>query len=107
MEARGGFYRTSTAGGRSPSSRLVGSASPMRKILLVVGLAALVGAGYALGKPAGPRLAAPLAPHLTGACAKANLKTLEAGKLTLATDNPAYPPWWDGHERKSSGFKLS
>src|SRR5262249_11780771 len=31
----------------------------------------------------------------------------EAGKLTLATDNPAYPPWWDGHERKSSGFKLS
>jgi len=29
-------------------------------------------------------------------CSPAQLKTLTAGKLTLATDNPAFSPWWAG-----------
>jgi polar amino acid transport system substrate-binding protein len=29
-------------------------------------------------------------------CAVSNLNLLEPGTLTLATDNPAYPPWWGG-----------
>lgn len=29
------------------------------------------------------------------ACAKDNLKTFTAGKLTVGTDNPAYPPYFD------------
>jgi polar amino acid transport system substrate-binding protein len=29
------------------------------------------------------------------ACAKANLATVDPGKLTIGTDNPAYPPYFD------------
>ncbi|MGH3066641.1 MAG: ABC transporter substrate-binding protein [Gaiellaceae bacterium] len=36
----------------------------------------------------------------SGSCAKANLNLLEDGKLSLATDNPAFPPWWGGAEKK-------
>jgi polar amino acid transport system substrate-binding protein len=79
----------------------------MRKVLFFVAVAAFISVGYALGKPARPTLAAPATHNLTGACAKANLKTLEDGKLTLGTDTPAFPPWWDGHEKKGTGFKLS
>jgi polar amino acid transport system substrate-binding protein len=79
----------------------------MRKVLFLVAVAAFVTAGYALGKPARPTLAAPATSTLTGACAKANLKLVKSGQLTIGTDNPAYPPWWDGHEKKSTGFKLS
>jgi polar amino acid transport system substrate-binding protein len=79
----------------------------MRLVIILAAVAALVSAGYALGKPARPTLAQPASSNLTGACAKANLKLLEDGKLTLGTDNPAYPPWWDGQEKKSTGFKTS
>lgn len=71
----------------------------MRKLLLLVVFVALVPAGLALGKSSSP--------GLTGACAKANLKLLNDGKLTLGTDNPAYPPWWDGKQKKGTGFKTS
>lgn len=40
-------------------------------------------------------------------CAKESLELVSAGKLTLATDNPAFPPWWDGKEKKSTGFQVS
>jgi len=33
-------------------------------------------------------------------CAKGSLNLLEEGKLSLATDNPAFPPWWGGAEKK-------
>ena len=33
-------------------------------------------------------------------CAKANLNLLTAGRLTLGTDNPAFPPWWGGGETR-------
>src|ERR671914_830203 len=33
-------------------------------------------------------------------CAKANLNLLEEGRLTLGTDNPAFPPWWGGGETR-------
>jgi polar amino acid transport system substrate-binding protein len=29
-------------------------------------------------------------------CAKAELELVEAGKLTIGTDNPAFPPWFEG-----------
>ena len=31
-------------------------------------------------------------------CAKASLTTVASGKLTIGTDNPAYPPWFAGGE---------
>jgi polar amino acid transport system substrate-binding protein len=33
-------------------------------------------------------------------CAKANLNLVEEGELSLATDNPAFPPWWGGAPKK-------
>jgi polar amino acid transport system substrate-binding protein len=40
--------------------------------------------------------ATPTSSTLTGACAKRNLDLYAAGKLTLATDNLSFPPWWGG-----------
>jgi polar amino acid transport system substrate-binding protein len=54
---------------------------------------------------AGIGTSAPSEPTLTGNCAKANLDLVEEGKLTLATDNPAFPPWWGG--KAGHGFETS
>jgi polar amino acid transport system substrate-binding protein len=37
---------------------------------------------------------------LTGKCAKANLTLVNAGALTVGADNPAFPPWFGGTEKK-------
>ena len=43
-----------------------------------------------------PTAAASVAPSPSAsACAKSSLKTLTAGKLTIGTDNPAYPPYFE------------
>jgi polar amino acid transport system substrate-binding protein len=39
---------------------------------------------------------APSQSLLTGKCARSNLDLYAAGKLTLATDNLSFPPWWGG-----------
>jgi polar amino acid transport system substrate-binding protein len=49
--------------------------------------------------------AASSSPSLTGNCAKANLALVAPGNLSLATDNPAYPPWWGGDP--GQGYKVS
>jgi polar amino acid transport system substrate-binding protein len=36
-----------------------------------------------------------------------NLKTLASGKLTIGTDNPAYPPWFGGTPPKGSTWQVS
>lgn len=59
---------------------------------------ALVLAATATGSPSAPAQA--------GACAKANLDLVQDGKLTLATDNPAFPPWWGGGETRKP-WKVS
>jgi polar amino acid transport system substrate-binding protein len=41
-----------------------------------------------------------------GSCAKANLNLIEDGRLTLGTDNPAFPPWWGGGETRKP-WKIS
>jgi polar amino acid transport system substrate-binding protein len=39
-------------------------------------------------------------------CAKTDLKTLAAGKLTIGTDDPVYPPWFvDNKPDNSQGFE--
>ena len=53
---------------------------------------ALVLAATATGKPAEPAA-------IPG-CAKSGLNLLEDGRLTLGTDNPAFPPWWGGAPKK-------
>lgn len=49
--------------------------------------------------------ATPFSPTLTGSCAKDRLQLVAEGNLSLATDNPAYPPWWGGDPGK--GFEVS
>jgi polar amino acid transport system substrate-binding protein len=53
---------------------------------------ALVLAATATGNPSEPAQ--------SGSCAKANLNLVEEGQLSLATDNPAFPPWWGGAAKR-------
>jgi polar amino acid transport system substrate-binding protein len=39
-------------------------------------------------------------------CAKGSLQLLNEGRLTLGTDNPAFPPWWGGGETRKP-WKIS
>jgi len=55
-------------------------------------------AGFAQGRPTPP-------PAFNGTCAKSNLNLVTDGKLTIGTDNPAYPPWFGGKEGHS--WKVS
>src|SRR5690348_10153629 len=41
----------------------------------------------------------------SNSCAKADLTLVNAGKLTVGTDNPAFPPWFGGKEK--SPWKVS
>ena len=66
----------------------------MRVGALVVGLTVLV-LGLAATATGGPS-----APAQAGSCAKANLNLVDEGQLSLATDNPAFPPWWGGAPKK-------
>ena len=60
--------------------------------------------GLALSVPrsraCGDRDREPGEPAQSGSCAKANLNLVEDGQLSLATDNPAFPPWWGGAAKK-------
>ena len=74
----------------------------MRKLVLLalpVAALALLAAGLAQGGRT--------APSALAGCAKGSLHLLHAGKLTIGTDNPAFPPWFDGVEKKGSTFKTS
>jgi polar amino acid transport system substrate-binding protein len=57
--------------------------------------AALAVAAAASGKPTAAR-----APALIPGCAKATLNLVADGKLTVGSDNPAFPPWFAGPEKK-------
>ena len=69
----------------------------MKKVVLGLALAAL-----AVAATASARTASPAA--IPG-CAPSSLHLLTAGKLTIGTDNPAFPPWWGGAPKKP--FKIS
>jgi polar amino acid transport system substrate-binding protein len=40
-------------------------------------------------------------------CAKDELDVVKAGKLTIGTDNPAFPPWFDGGTPKGSKWEIN
>lgn len=48
----------------------------------------------------------PAAPAQIPGCAKASLNLLNDGELTLATDNPAFNPWWAGGS-KNKDWELN
>jgi polar amino acid transport system substrate-binding protein len=70
------------------------------RTLAVLGFVAALGLVVA-----GLGTSAPSQPGLTGKCAKANLDLISDDGLTLATDNPAFPPWWGG--KPGHGFETS
>src|SRR5262245_42803448 len=43
----------------------------------------------------------------TNACAHNNLTLRKAGKLALATSNPAHPPWFAGGTKPGSPWKIN
>jgi polar amino acid transport system substrate-binding protein len=40
-------------------------------------------------------------------CEKDQLELKEAGKLTIGTDNPAFPPWFEGGTPKGSKWEIN
>ena len=51
------------------------------------------------GPTAGPTQATVASPEPTAdACATENLQTVTGGKLTVGTDNPAFPPYYEGRD---------
>ena len=84
-----------------------------------IGLALVVAActSAATPSPSTPASVAPPASASAGAsvspsaspnaCAKDSLTLHTAGKLTVATDNPAFPPWFGGDPPKGSTWQVS
>jgi polar amino acid transport system substrate-binding protein len=70
-------------------------ALPVLALVAALGLAVV---GLGAGNPSHPV-------QLKGGCAKANLDLYADGKLSLATDNLSFPPWWGG--KAGHGFDPS
>jgi polar amino acid transport system substrate-binding protein len=66
--------------------------------LLVVALAAACGSAKKSSSPSGTTTSA-------SSCTKSNLNLVSPGKLTIGTDNPAFPPWYGGSP--GHGWKVS
>jgi polar amino acid transport system substrate-binding protein len=78
--------------------------------LLVIALIALASLGAACG--GGDETAATSAPAAASTaqadpCAKESLETREPGTLTIGTDNPAFPPWFEGGTPSGSEWELN
>ena len=68
----------------------------MRKALTAVSVLAVLVALVVAATAAG----APRSATAIPGCATGSLNLLTAGTLTIGTDNPAYPPWFGGNEKK-------
>jgi polar amino acid transport system substrate-binding protein len=51
--------------------------------------------------------AATTEPGAGGACAKESLETITDGRLTIGTDNPAFPPWFEGGTPEGSDWEIN
>ena len=80
-----------------------------RTLLAVAGLtAALAAAGCAPADDDTPATPAASGGSASSNCAPANLKTVAAGKLTIATDEPVYEPWFkDNKPESGAGFEAA
>jgi polar amino acid transport system substrate-binding protein len=84
----------------------------MRKLasLLIVLTLAVVAAGCGDDddEAAAPTTAAgTTAEAVSGECAKENLELIEDGQLTIGTDNPAFPPWFEGGTPEGSDWEIN
>ena len=74
----------------------------MRRFLVVISLSALLAA--CAEEPSDPSSSA-AGGGGKDPCAAKSLPTVEKGKLTVATDRPAYPPWFKGSPKHYSGYE--
>ena len=74
----------------------------MRKVLLVlmIGLLTLAACG-----PADEETATPEGGSADGGCDVNGPPLFKDGQLTVATDKPAYPPWFEGSPKNYSGYE--
>ncbi|CAN5647943.1 ABC transporter substrate-binding protein [soil metagenome] len=73
----------------------------MRKIMVVLVLASVLFAACAEEEPSGPAAAG----GSDAGCDPSEPSVLESGVLTVATDRPAYPPWFEGKPKDYSGYE--
>ena len=72
-----------------------------RSLVATVALAGASAALFAAALPGAPALAA-------ASCAKGSLSLVHAGQLTVATDAPAYPPYFEGNKpANGKGFESA
>jgi polar amino acid transport system substrate-binding protein len=81
----------------------MGSRARRKVPLAVLAAAAMATATAGYGATSPTRTAASTA---AASCAKSSLTLVKAGRLTIGTDNPAYPPWYAGGT-KSSFWKIN
>jgi polar amino acid transport system substrate-binding protein len=82
---------------------LRGRVALVRRVPLIVLVAAL--AVLAAGCGGSSNKSSEGTTTAASSCAKADLNLVNAGQLTVGTDNPAYPPWFGGKEK--SPWKIS
>jgi polar amino acid transport system substrate-binding protein len=70
-------------------------------LLAVLGLALVAGCGEDEDADQGA------APTSAPSCEKADLELVSAGKLTIGTDNPAFPPWFEGGTPEGSDWEIN
>jgi len=75
----------------------------MRKVLIPLAVAIAAIAAASVGGRGEVAVAAPAATS----CAKADLKLVKDGQLSIGTDNPAFPPWFAGGEIKGTPWKIN
>ena len=82
----------------------------MRKLLVaaIVAVAALSAASArAVSTVASGAASSNAASSTEASCSKSSLQLVDAGTLTVGTDNPAYPPWYAGGSPKGSFWKIN
>ena len=70
-------------------------------LLAVLGLALVAGCGDDDDADQGA------APTSAPSCEKADLELISAGKLTIGTDHPAFPPWFEGGTPEGSDWEIN
>jgi polar amino acid transport system substrate-binding protein len=73
--------------------------------LAAVTLALLAGCGS--DDDGGDEAAAPTTTAATANCDKAQLQLVNPGQLTIGTDNPAFPPWFEGGTPAGSTWEIN
>ena len=83
--------------------------SPLRRILFLALLVTTLAVAAACGGEEEPSDTGAAGATTTeeDRCAKESLELVQPGKLTVGTDNPAFPPWFEGGTKEGSNWELN